>query len=112
MKQESNNTNFRRIVTQTVNGKAVIESDGQIENYAFTNVPGYFHSLVWINPAIPDLKKKQTFDRYPDSVVPGPGGSSFHVVTYPLKSKYSNSLISQGSALHSNHADPKGYIRM
>jgi hypothetical protein len=87
MKQESNNTNFRRIVTQTVNGKAVIESDGQIENYAFTNVPGYFHSLVWINPAIPDLKKKQTFDRYPDSVVPGPGGSSFHVVTYPVPLK-------------------------
>ena len=66
MKQESKKTNFRRVVTQTVNGKAVIESDGQVENYAFTSVPGYFHSLIWVNPAIPDLKKKQTFDRYPD----------------------------------------------
>ena len=38
---------------------------------------------MWINPAIPDLRSEQKFDRYPDSVVPGPGGTSLHFVTFP-----------------------------
>jgi hypothetical protein len=41
MKRQSKKTDFRRIVTQTVNGKAVIESDSPIENYGFISVPGY-----------------------------------------------------------------------
>jgi hypothetical protein len=69
---------YRRIVTGNVNGKSIVQSDKQMHAYQFKTVPGYEHTLIWLNPAIPDLSKPQTFDRYPDSVVPGPGGTSLH----------------------------------
>jgi hypothetical protein len=74
---------YRRIVTGNSNGKSVVQSDEHMQAYEFKTVPGYEHTLVWINPTTPDLSKEQTFDRYPDSVVPGPGGSSLHIVTFP-----------------------------
>ena len=69
---------YRRIVTRTVNGKSVVQSDEHMQAYEFKTVPGYEHTLIWINAETPDLSKQQTFDRYPDSVVPGPGGTSLH----------------------------------
>jgi mannose-6-phosphate isomerase-like protein (cupin superfamily) len=74
---------YRRIVTGNVNGKAVVRSDEALLAYQFKTVPGYEHTLIWVNPATPDLSKEQRFDRYPDSVVPGPGGTSLHFVTFP-----------------------------
>src|SRR5258708_28045242 len=73
----------RRIVTGHANGKAVVQSDESLLAYEFKTVPGYEHTLIWINPATPDLSNEQRFDRYPDSVVPGPGGTSLHFVTLP-----------------------------
>src|SRR5258706_11433369 len=64
-------TTYRRIVTENVNGKAVVQSDEPLLAYEFKTVPGYEHTLIWINPVIPDLSTEQEFDRYPDSVVPG-----------------------------------------
>jgi len=46
-------------------------------------VPGYEHTLIWVNPTTPDLSEEQRFDRYPDSVVSGPGATSLHFVTFP-----------------------------
>jgi mannose-6-phosphate isomerase-like protein (cupin superfamily) len=74
---------YRRIVTGNVNGKAVVQSDEPLLAYEFKTVPGYEHTLIWLNPATPDLSKEQRLDRYPDSVVPGPGGTSLHFVTFP-----------------------------
>jgi quercetin dioxygenase-like cupin family protein len=74
---------YRRIVTENASGKSVVQSDEHVPAYQFKTVPGYEHTLIWINPTIPDLGKTQRFDRYPDSVVPGPGGSSLHFVTFP-----------------------------
>jgi len=74
---------YRRIVTGNVNGKSVVQSDEPLPAYEFKTVPGYEHTLIWVNPAIPDLSTAQRFDRYPDSVVPGPGGTSLHFVTFP-----------------------------
>ena len=74
---------YRRIVTGNVNGKAVVQSDEPLPPYEFATVPGYEHTLIWVNPATPDLGKQQKFDSYPDSVVPGPGGTSLHFVTFP-----------------------------
>ena len=54
-----------------------------MQAYQFKTVPGYEHTLIWVNAATPDLSKEQRFDRYPDSVVPGPGGTSLHFVTFP-----------------------------
>src|SRR5438132_14204580 len=62
---------YRRIVTGNVNGKAVVQSDEPLLAYQFKTVRVYEHTLVWVNPAIPDLSKEQRFDRYPDSVVSG-----------------------------------------
>jgi len=76
-------TTCRRIVTENVNGKAVVQSDETLPAYEFETVPGYEHTLIWVNPTTPDLGKQQKFDSYPDSVVPGPGGTSLHFVTFP-----------------------------
>ncbi len=83
-------TTYRRIVTGNVNGKSVVQSDEQMQTYEFKTVPGYEHTLIWVNPATPDLSKEQRFDRYPDSVVPGPGGTSLHFVTFPPSSVFAD----------------------
>jgi hypothetical protein len=36
----------------------------------------------WVNPTTPVLREEQKFDRYPESVVPEPGGTSLHFVTF------------------------------
>ena len=81
---------YRRIVTGNVNGKAVVQTDEQMELYQFKTVPGYQHTLIWHNTATSDLSKEQRLDRYPDSVVPGPGGTSLHFVTFPPASVFSD----------------------
>src|ERR1700679_2363821 len=74
---------YRRIATGNVNGKAVVKSDEPLPAYEFKTVPGYEHTLIWVNPTTPDLREEQRFERYPDTVVPGPGGTSLHFVTFP-----------------------------
>jgi hypothetical protein len=81
---------YRRIVTRNVNGKSVVQSDEHMQAYQFKTVPGYEHTLIWVNPTTPDLNKEQRFDRYPDSVVPGPGGTSLHFVTFPPSSVFAD----------------------
>src|SRR5207237_1535322 len=44
------------------------------------------HTPFWVDAATPYLCKEQKFDRYPDSVVPGPCGTSLHFVTFPPSS--------------------------
>jgi hypothetical protein len=81
---------YRRLVTRNVNGKSVVQSDEHMQAYEFKTVPGYEHTLIWVNPTIPDLSKQQRFDRYPDTVVPGPGGTSLHFVTFPSGSVFAD----------------------
>jgi hypothetical protein len=81
---------YRRVVTGNVKGKSVVQSDEPLPAYEFNSVPGYEHTLIWVNPATPDLSKEQKFDRYPDSVVPGPGGTSLHIVTFPPDSVFAD----------------------
>jgi mannose-6-phosphate isomerase-like protein (cupin superfamily) len=73
----------RRIVTGNLNGKYVVQSDEPLAAYQFKTVPGYEHSLIWVNPTTPDLSTERRFNSYSDSLVPGPGGSSLHFVTFP-----------------------------
>jgi len=87
-KPSKNPSTYRRIVTANVNGKSVVQSDEQMQTYQFKTVPGYEHTLVWVNPATPDLSKEQSFGGYPESVVPGPGGTSLHFVTFPPDSVF------------------------
>jgi hypothetical protein len=44
------------------------------------------------------LKKEQKFDRYPDSVVPGAGGTSLHVVAFPPGSVFASSAFDPEAA--------------
>jgi len=83
MKNATPKPNYRRVVTAHERGKSVVRSDDEVETYEFKSVPGYRHTLVWVNPSIPDLSREQRFDGYPDSVVPGSGGTSLHYVTFP-----------------------------
>jgi hypothetical protein len=109
-------TTYRRVVTGNANGKSVVQSDEPLLAYEFKTVPGYEHTLLWVNPATPDLGKKQRFDHYPDSVVPGPGGTSLHFVTFPPGSVFADPSFDavqeealvrlRGLADHFEKADP------
>jgi hypothetical protein len=81
---------YRRVVTENANGKAVVQSDERLLAYEFKSVPGYEHTLLWVNPTTPDLRAEQKFASYPDSVVPGPGGTSLHFVTFPPGSVFAD----------------------
>jgi len=83
-------SSYRRVVTANVDGKSVLRSDEQLPAYQFKSVPNYEHTLVWVNPTTPDLRKEQKFDRYSGSVVPGPGGTSLHFVTFPPGSVFTD----------------------
>jgi mannose-6-phosphate isomerase-like protein (cupin superfamily) len=89
-KRREKPSTYRRVVTENVNGKAVVQNDESLLAYEFKTVPGYEHTLIWVNPAIPDLSKEPRFDRYPNSVVPGPGGTSLHFVTFPQGSIFTD----------------------
>jgi mannose-6-phosphate isomerase-like protein (cupin superfamily) len=104
MKNENQNTSYRRVVTQTVNGKAIVQKDEKLENYEFKTIPGYLHTLVWVNSSVPDLKQEQRFDRYPASVVPGPGGTSLHIVTFPSGAVFASPGF-DGEAAHKESLD-------
>jgi len=96
--------NYRRVVTAHEKGKSVVRSDEQVETYEFKSVPGYRHTLIWVNSSIPDLSREQRFDRYPDSVVPGPGGTSLHYVTFPSGAVFSSPSF-DGEAAHRESLD-------
>jgi hypothetical protein len=89
-KRREKPSTYRRVVTENVDGRAVVQSDQPLLAYEFNTVPGYEHTLIWINPAIPDLSEEQRVDQYPDSVVPGPGGTSLHFVTFPPGSVFAD----------------------
>jgi Cupin domain len=89
-KRDKKPSAYRRIVTENLNGKSVVQSDESMPAYAFKTVPGYEHTLIWINPATPDLSKHPRLDSYPASVVPGPGGTSLHFVTFPPGSVFAD----------------------
>jgi len=89
-KRRKKPSTYRRIVTGNVDGKSVVQTDEPLLAYEFKSVPGYEHTLIWVNPAIPDLSKEQRFDSYPDSLVPGPGGTSLHFVTLPPGSVFAD----------------------
>ena len=89
-KRRKKSSTYRRIVIGNVNGKAVVQSDESLPAYEFKTVPGYEHTLIWVNPATPDLSQEQRFDSYPESVVPGPGGTSLHFVTFPPGSVFAD----------------------
>jgi len=89
-KRDKKPSTYRRIVTGNVNGKAVVQSDAPLPAYEFKTVLGYEHTLVWVRPSTPDLREEQRFDCYPESVVPGPGGTSLHIVTFPPSSVFAD----------------------
>src|SRR5260370_18781747 len=89
-KRRKKPSTYGRIVTGNADGKSIIQSDEQLQAYEFKSVPNYEHTLVWVNPTTPDLREEQRFDSYPDSVVPGPGGTSLHFVTFPPGSVFAD----------------------
>jgi hypothetical protein len=99
VKGDNKKASYRRVVTAEVQGKSVIQSNRLLENYNFETVPGHTHLLVWANLSIPDLSQQQKKDSYPESVVPGPGGTSFHIVTFPPGSVFKDPSF-DGNAAH------------
>jgi hypothetical protein len=90
MEQDMKPSTYRRVVTMNVKGKSVVQSDERLQAYEFKSVPSYEHTLIWVTTTTPDLREEQRFDRYPDSIVPGPGGTSLHFVTFPPSSVFAD----------------------
>jgi hypothetical protein len=83
MVSKNERNSYRRVVTGQENGKSIIQSDERLEAYRFKAVPGFEHTLLWENLGIPDLSQDQKPGSYPQSLIPGPGGSTLHIVKYP-----------------------------
>jgi mannose-6-phosphate isomerase-like protein (cupin superfamily) len=83
MVSKNERNSYRRVVTGHENGKSIIQSDERLEAYRFKAVPGFEHTLLWENRGVPDLSQEQKPGRYPQWLIPGPGGSRLHVVAYP-----------------------------
>jgi len=83
MASKNERKSHRRVVTGHENGKSIIQSDERLEAYRFKAVPGFEHTLLWESRGIPDLSQEQMPGRYPQSLIPGPGGSTLHIVRYP-----------------------------
>jgi hypothetical protein len=61
----------RRVVTENVNGKSVVQSDERLPAYTFETVSGYEHTLFWVNPVTPGVKKEQAARKESLSRLPG-----------------------------------------
>jgi hypothetical protein len=83
MVRKNERNSYRRVVTGHKHGKSIIQSDERLEAYQFKAVPGFEHTLLWENCGIPDLSQEQKPGRDPQSLIPGPGGSTLHIVTCP-----------------------------
>ena len=90
-KRDKKASTYRRVVAGNVNGMSVAQSGEQMKAYQFKTVPGSEHTLIWVNAAAFYLREEQRFDRHPDSIVPGPGGTSLHFVTFSPASVFSDS---------------------
>jgi hypothetical protein len=76
MVRKNERNSYRRVVTGHENGKSIIQSDECLEAYQFKALPGFEHTLLWENRGIPDLSQEQKPTHYPQSLIPGPGGST------------------------------------
>jgi mannose-6-phosphate isomerase-like protein (cupin superfamily) len=98
MTQNSQTKTHRRVVTGHAGAKSTIKSDEQLSAYGFNAVPGYEHTLIWASNGIPDLSQEPKQEGYPSSVVPGPGGTTLHIVTFPPDSVFQDPSFDQEAA--------------
>jgi len=78
---------FRRVVTaKNGAGKSVVVSDGTSpREMALKHTPGFVSAPIWTTAAMPTLPAdgKDPMSVPGSSLLPGPGGSAFLVVTFP-----------------------------
>ena len=53
-----------------VDGKSVVLSDDKMQAYEFKSVPGYEHTLVWVDPTTPNLRNGQDSFAIPPQLFP------------------------------------------
>jgi len=49
---------YRRIVTANLDWKSVVQSDEPLPAYQFRTVPGYEHTVIWVNATTPDAQQR------------------------------------------------------
>jgi mannose-6-phosphate isomerase-like protein (cupin superfamily) len=78
---------FRRVVTaKNVAGKSGVVSDGPSpREMALKHTPGFVSAPIWTSPATPPLPAagNDPMSVPGGSLLPGPGGSAFMIVTFP-----------------------------
>jgi hypothetical protein len=81
---------YRRVVTINVDGKSAVQSDERLQAYQFKSVypTTSTGSFGLTRRSLTSARSKNY--RYPDSVVPGPGGTSLHFVTFPPGSVFAD----------------------
>lgn len=84
---------FRRIVTGHRNGKSAIVRDTALAPYAFQNIPGFEQTYVWATDGAGEADPARIDAAMPESALPTPGGSLVQVVTFPPRSRRSESAV-------------------
>ena len=78
---------FRRVVTaKNAAGKSVVVSDGPSpREMALKHTPGFVSAPMWMSPTTPPLlvTGNDPMSVPGSSLLPGPGGSTFMIVTFP-----------------------------
>jgi hypothetical protein len=57
-KRDKKASTYRRVVAGNVNGMSVAQSGEQMKAYQFKTVPGYEHTLIWVNATASDLREE------------------------------------------------------
>lgn len=93
---------FRRVVTaKNATGKSVVVSDSASpREMALKHTPGFVSAPIWMTAATPSLSAayQDPMTIPGSSLLPGPGGSTFIVVTFPPDSVMMSADFDPGKA--------------
>lgn len=88
---------FRRIVTGHKGGKSAILRDTGLSPYAFQNIPGFEQTYVWATDGTEEGDPARVDAEMLMSALPAPGGSLVQIVTFPPRSRRSDSTADRAA---------------
>lgn len=103
--------NVRRVVTgRDENGKSIVAQDGiPPRTRDFEHTPGFSLSIAWATVA---GNRGSALDVTPalKSIVPGPGESALHIVTFPPDAVMQSGAFNQTAAVHEHATEAPGLV--
>lgn len=102
---------LRRVVTSRgQNGKSVVAHDGRPPwSKDFEHTPGFASAVVWMTPANASADATDPTTSL-TSIVPGPGGTSFLMVTFPPDSVMADPTFNPSAAGQEHAKESPGLV--